>query len=80
VLSRLDEDTLRQIAETSGGRFVRLGQTGEGMEALRLAIQAGTDTTGPARRGIPREEWFIAAALFLLILESLVPTRRPSAP
>ena len=80
VLSHLDEDTLRQIAETNGGRFVRLGQTGEGMEALRLAIQAGTDATGPGRRGIPREEWFIAAALFLLILESLVPTRRSSAP
>jgi hypothetical protein len=46
------------------------------MEALRLAIQAGTDERGGGRRGIPREEWLIGAALLLLVLESLVSTRR----
>ena len=76
VLSRLDEKTLGEIAEATGGRFVRLGQAGEGMEALRLAIQAGTDERGAGRRGIPREEWFIGAALLLLVLESLISTRR----
>lgn len=76
ILSRLDEKTLGAIAEAAGGRFVRLGQAGEGMEALRLAIQAGTDERGGGRRGIPREEWLIGAALFLLVLESLVSTRR----
>lgn len=80
ILSRLDEETLRRVAETNGGRFVRLGQTGEGMEALRLAIQSGSDATGPGRRGIPREEWFIAAALLLLVLESLISTRKPTIP
>ena len=76
VLSRLDEKTLGEIADATGGRFVRLGQAGEGMEALRLAIQAGTDERGAGRRGIPREEWFLAAALLLLVLESLLSTRR----
>jgi Ca-activated chloride channel family protein len=76
VLSRLDEKTLGEIAEATGGRFLRLGQAGEGMEALRLAIQAGTDERGAGRRGIPREEWFIGAALLLLVLESLISTRR----
>ena len=76
ILSRLDEKTLGEIAEAANGRFVRLGQGGEGMEALRLAIQAGTDEVGAGRRGVPREEWFIGAALFLLILESLLTTRR----
>ena len=79
VLSRLDEKTLGAIAEAAGGRFVRLGQAGEGMEALRLAIQAGTDERGAGRRGIPREEWFIGAALCLLVLESLISTRRKTA-
>ncbi len=76
VLSRLDERTLGEIAEAAGGRFVRLGQAGEGMEALRLAIQAGTDEKGGGRRGVPREEWLIGAALLLLVLESLLSTRR----
>jgi Ca-activated chloride channel family protein len=80
VLSRLDEDTLTKVAEATNGRYVRLGQAGEGMEALRLAIQAGTDATGSARRGVPREEWFLTLALLLLVAESLLSTRRPPAP
>jgi len=80
VLSRLDEDTLTKVAEATNGRYVRLGQAGEGMEALRLAIQAGTDATGSARRGVPREEWFLALALLLLVAESLLSTRRSTAP
>jgi Ca-activated chloride channel family protein len=76
VLSRLDEKTLGEVAEATGGRFVRLGQAGEGMEALRLAIQAGTDQRGAGRRGVPREEWFLAVALLLLVVESLISTRR----
>ncbi len=79
VVSRLDEKTLGEIADATGGRFVRLGQAGEGMEALRLAIQAGTDERGAGRRGIPREEWFLGAALLLLVLESLLSTRRQAA-
>jgi len=76
VLSRLDEKTLGEVAEATGGRFVRLGQAGEGMEALRLAIQAGTDERGAGRQGIPREEWFLGLALLLLVAESLLSTRR----
>ncbi len=76
VLSRLDEKTLGEIAAATGGRFVRLGQAGEGMEALRLAIQAGTDERGAGRRGVPREEWFLGLALLLLVAESLLSTRR----
>ena len=79
VVSRLDEKTLGEVAEATGGRFVRLGVAGEGMEALRLAIQAGTDERGAGRRGIPREEWLIGAALLLLVVESLLSTRRKDA-
>ena len=76
IRSRLDEETLTKVAEVTRGRFVRLGQAGEGMEALRLAIQAGTDGTGATRRGVPREEWFLSLALALIVLESLLSTRR----
>ena len=78
IRSRLDEETLTKVAEVTSGRFVRLGQAGEGMEALRLAIQAGTDGTGATRRGVPREEWFLSLALTLIVLESLLSTRRTS--
>ncbi len=80
VLSRLDEDTMQKLAESTGGRFVRLGQAGEGMESLRLAIQAGTDALDSMRQGIPREEWFLSAVLLLLIGESLYSTRRRTLP
>lgn len=76
VTSRLDESTLTKVASATGGRYVRLGQAGEGMEALRLAIQAGTDAANDDRRGIPREDLFAAAALLLLVIESLISTRR----
>lgn len=77
VTSRLDESTLTKVASATGGRYVRLGQAGEGMEALRLAIQAGTDSANTARRGIPREDVFAALALILLVTETLLSTRRP---
>jgi Ca-activated chloride channel family protein len=80
VLSRLDEKTLAGLAEATGGRFVRLGQAGEGLEALRLAIQAGTDERGAGRRGVPREEWLLGLALLILVAESLLSTRRRSLP
>ena len=77
VTSRLDEATLTKVAGATGGRYVRLGQAGEGMEALRLAIQAGTDSAATSRRGTPREDLFAGAALLLLVIESLISTRRP---
>lgn len=76
VTSRLDEATLTKVSSASGGRYVRLGQAGEGMEALRLAIQAGTDSANSTRRGIPREDLFVIIALLLLVIEILISTRR----
>ena len=76
ITSRLDEATLTKVAAATGGRYVRLGQAGEGMEALRLAIQAGTDSANADRRGIPREDLFAGAALLLLVIETLLSTRR----
>lgn len=80
VTSRLDEETLTKVAEATRGRYVRLGQAGEGLEALRLAIQAGTDAQGGGRSGIPRESLFVSLALLLMVLESLLSDRRRPAP
>ncbi len=81
VTSRLDEETLTKVAEATRGRHVRLGQAGEGLEALRLAIQAGTDAPGGGRRGIPRESLFVSLALLLMVVESLLADRRrPATP
>ena len=60
----------------SGMLVVQVGQAGEGMEALRLAIQAGTDSANSTRRGIPREDLFVIIALLLLVIETLISTRR----
>lgn len=76
VVSRLDEATLGKVAEAAGGRFVLLGAAGEGMEALRLAVEAGTDSAHAGRQGVPREHWFVAIGLLLLVLETLLSTRR----
>lgn len=79
VTSRLDEATLTKVAEATRGRYVRLGQAGEGLEALRLAIQAGTDAQGAGRAGIPRESLFVTLALLLMVMESLLSDRRKPA-
>jgi hypothetical protein len=79
VVSRLDEATLAKVAEAAGGRFLLLGTAGEGMEALRLAVEAGTDSAHAGRQGVPREEWFVALALLLIVAETLLSTRRRDA-
>ncbi|MGA0134335.1 MAG: vWA domain-containing protein [Opitutales bacterium] len=79
VISRLDEATLAKVAEAAGGRFVMLGSAGEGMEALRLAVEAGTDSAHAGLQGVPREEWFVALALLLIVGETLLSTRRREA-
>ncbi|MFM9001783.1 MAG: vWA domain-containing protein [Opitutia bacterium] len=79
VVSRLDEATLTKVAEAAGGRYLALGSAGEGMEALRLAVEAGTDSAHAGRQGVPREHWFVSLALLVIIVETLLSTRRRQA-
>lgn len=79
VRSRLDEPTLRAIAVATGGSYFSLGQLGEGLAKVRLALQAAGPEAGaaPARRlGVDRFHLPIAVLLVLLVVESLVGTRR----
>ncbi|HEY5041927.1 MAG TPA: VWA domain-containing protein [Verrucomicrobiae bacterium] len=79
VQSRLDEKTLREIAEATGGSYYPLGALGEGLTKVRSAIHTLDSAGGPrqpAKNGVDRYHWFIAALLALLVAESLTGTRR----
>jgi Ca-activated chloride channel family protein len=79
VRSRLDETTLRKIAEVTHGEYFPLGSIGEGLVKVRLAIQNLDLKFGFApsyKLGVDRFHAFIAATLILLVLESLIGTRR----
>jgi Ca-activated chloride channel family protein len=79
VRSRLDEPTLRAIAQATRGAYYPLGPLGEGLAKVRLAVEAMS--TGPAggtarKLGVDRFHWPVAGVLALLVAESLIGTRR----
>ena len=79
VHSRLDEKTLRSIAQATHAAYYPLGPLGEGLGKVRLALEAlGQGVgAGPVRKlGVDRFHWVVAAVLALLVLESLIGTRR----
>jgi len=79
VLSRLDEPTLRAIAQATHGAYYPLGPVGEGLGKVRLAIEAldtGSGTTPGRKLGVDRFHLPVAAALLLLVTESLIGTRK----
>ena len=80
VTSRLDESTLSAIAEKSGGLYVPLGLSGEGLETIyqqKLAL-IPKEELAERRHKVPLErfEWPLAVALFFLVLEILVGERK----
>ena len=78
VRSRLDEATLREIAQATGGSYYALGTLGEGLAKIGPAIQ--TLNSAAAQRanaaGVDRFYLPVAAALALIVAESLLGTRR----
>ena len=79
VRSHMDEATLRSFAEATHGAYYPLGPVGEGLAKVRLALEDLSNSSGaaPARKlGVDRFHWPVAAALLLLVVESLVGTRR----
>jgi Ca-activated chloride channel family protein len=79
VHSRLDEATLRGIAQAAHGGYYPLGPLGEGLSRIRLALESLNTTagSGPARKlGVDRFHLPVAAVLVLLVVESLIGTRR----
>jgi Ca-activated chloride channel family protein len=79
VRSRLDEATLRMIAQATKGNYFPLGSLGEGLAKVRLAVEKGDFASGPApvrKLGVDRFHVPIAVVVGLLVVESLMGTRR----
>ncbi len=74
VVSRLDDELLRDVARLAGGRYYGLGEPGA-TDALIRALRGLDRTEGEARRGVrerPRYAWFVVGALSLLALDGLL--------
>ena len=83
VRSRLDEPTLREIAQTTGGGYYPLGALGEGLTKVRSAIHlldSAGGTRQTAQNGVDHFYLPLAVALALIIAESLTGTRRKHFP
>jgi Ca-activated chloride channel family protein len=80
VRSRLDEGTLRQIAEVSGGTYRALGASGQGLQELHrdvlAKLQKQTLASSTKRVFHERFQWPLGIALALLLIEWLVHERR----
>ena len=78
VRSRLDEPTLRAVATATKGAYHPLGALGEGLARVRtaLAMHSVTGEAAGSKRGVDRFHWFVALVVLLVIVESLVGTRR----
>ncbi len=79
VRSRLDETTLREIAQATGGSYYPLGALGDGLGKVRFAMhtfERAGDPGQSVKNGVDRFHWFLATLLILLVAESLLGTRR----
>jgi Ca-activated chloride channel homolog len=79
VRSRLDEATLRAIAEETGGNYFPLGPRGDGLARIKPVIaqlDGVTRENRARRRGVERFHYPVALALLLITMERLIGTRR----
>ena len=82
ITSRLDEQTLTALAETTGGLYVPLGNMGQGFDTLyqeKLAL-VPEEEHGQRRRkiSIERFPWPLGVAVLLLSMDFLITGRRSS--
>lgn len=80
ITSRLDEQTLSSLAETTGGLYVPLGNMGQGFDTMyeqKLAL-VPQEEHGQRRRkvSIERFPWPLGLAVLLLSLDFLLTGRR----
>ncbi len=82
VTSQLDESMLSKIAEATGGLYVPLGQSGEGLQSIyqeKLSLIPKKEVAEKRHRvPLERFEWPLAAAIFFLMLEFVVGGRKSS--
>jgi Ca-activated chloride channel family protein len=83
VRSRLDEATLRDIAQATGGEYFQLGPQGEGLVRVRSAmhaVEAATELRRQRENGVDHFFWPLTLALAAVVAESLIGTRRKQTP
>jgi Ca-activated chloride channel family protein len=80
VWSKMNPDTMRDIAQAGGGAFVPAGTAQLDMAAVYRDSLGNLDRidqeSSLVKRQTPRFQWFAAAALVLLVVESLITDRR----
>uniref|UniRef100_UPI004057B15C VWA domain-containing protein n=1 Tax=Candidatus Electronema sp. TaxID=2698783 RepID=UPI004057B15C len=80
VVSKLDEQTLVAIAETTGGIYAPLGAMGEGLDAVyeRKLAMIPKEEQGVRKKNVPIErfQWPLSAAVLLFSAEFLLIGRR----
>lgn len=80
VWSRMDTNTLRDIAQSGGGLFVPAGTAqvdlGDILRRSFADLERGEFETSTIQRSIPRFQWPAGLALILIVLECLVPDRK----
>ena len=79
VLSRLDEATLQAIAQATRGVYQPLGPLGEGLNRIRYEVESGAGLAQIARvrkLGMDRFHLLVGAVIVLVLVESLIGTRR----
>ncbi len=78
VNSALDEQTLTEIAKATGGNYRLLTNIAGGMSDVGAALRTseGKGLTQVRKLGIDRYQWPLGVAIFLLVMESLLITRR----
>lgn len=80
VKSRLDETTLREIAQVTGGQYEPLGQRAEGLDAIyqqKLSLVPKHELAQRMQRTpIERFEWPLLLAVALLMIEFILSDRK----
>jgi len=82
VISKLNEQTLKQIAENTNGIYVRLQSTDDAVKALMNQLSQ-IDRNAFADVSLMNYQtwymWFAGAMLLLLLLENFIPERKKAA-
>lgn len=79
VITRLDENSLREVANATGGAYVNGANTNQALEIISKTISTLNKTDFEERIFTDYDDqfqWFLAAALFFLCLETLTRSRK----
>ena len=78
VFSKIDVASMTKTATAGNGRYAPIAQFGRLIDAI-ASVRNTHMTTEDRIRHKPRYQWFVACALILLLLETMISERRASA-